>query len=89
VVTLSDGQMGRPLTPAELGETRTLLGRITGAITPEKPAVFTGEPDRRRLTQPPTGYQTPASGQPYSPPSEKGVFSIPNIFDRTTMSPER
>jgi hypothetical protein len=90
VMSPSESQMGRVLTPAELGETRSLFGSVMRAVTPEKPATFTGEPTRRRLTQPPTGYQTPASGQAYAPPSSRGVLgSIPNIFDRTTPTSER
>jgi hypothetical protein len=83
--TINESTLGNPLTPAQLGETRSLFGLVGRAVIPEKPATFTGEPPRTRLTQPPTGYQTPASGQPYTPPSRGGIFpEVPNIFDRTT-----
>jgi len=91
VMTESDGQLGRPLTPKELGETRSIFGLITTTVTPEKPATFTKEPTRERLTQPPAGYQTPAGNQAYAPPSSKGSWfgSIPSFFDRHTMSKDR
>jgi hypothetical protein len=83
IVTLSDGQMGRPLTPAELGEKRSLFGLITSAAGGEKPATFEKEPERSRLTQPPVGYQTPAGGAAYAPPgSNSWLPKIPNFFDR-------
>jgi hypothetical protein len=83
VVTLSDGQMGRPLTPAELGEKRSLFGLITSAAGTDKPATFEKEPDRSRLTQPPVGYQTPAAGAAYAPPaSSSWMPKIPNFFER-------
>jgi hypothetical protein len=31
----------------------------------EESAVFTGEPPRTRMTEPPTGYRTPSASQPY------------------------
>jgi hypothetical protein len=41
-----------------------LLGRIKGG-QPEPQAVFTGEPERQSLTQPPSGYLTPSKNAPY------------------------
>lgn len=83
VVTLSDGQMGRPLTPAELGEKRSLFGVITSVAGGDKPATFEKEPERNRLTQPPVGYQTPAGSAAYAPPaSNSWLPKIPNFFDR-------
>jgi hypothetical protein len=90
VVTEGDSQLGRPLTPSELGETKTLFGFARGITRTEQPATFTREPERRRLTQPPVGYQTPAQGQPYAAPKSDGSwFKLPNIFERTTPSNDR
>jgi hypothetical protein len=69
VRTLSDGEMGRPLTPAELGDNRSLLGGLISSAKPEKPVAFAGEPARSRLVEPPAGYRTPAATQPYAPPA--------------------
>jgi hypothetical protein len=81
--TYSDAQEGRPLTPAELGETRGLFGIFSSSLGGEKPATFTKEPDRSRLTQPPAGYQTPSATQPYRAPKGTGILSgISNPFDR-------
>jgi hypothetical protein len=82
VVTLGDAQMGRPLRPSELGETHSLFGlmNIGGR---SKPATFTGEPPRTSLIEPPPGYQTPASTQPYAPPSDsRPWYKKFNFFDR-------
>jgi hypothetical protein len=46
-------------------------------------AQFTGEPTRGSLTQPPPGYQTPSSAQPYGAGTDKGSgWKIPTILDR-------
>jgi hypothetical protein len=83
--TYSDSQEGRPLTPAELGETRSLFGIFSHSlgVSSEPPVTFSKEPQRSRLTQPPAGYQTPSSGQPYRAPKGTGILSnIPSPFDR-------
>lgn len=66
-----DGPVERPagygyyeehkLTPAELRKGV----RKEGAV-----AAFAGEPSRRRLTDPPTGYRTPAADAPWGPGKE-------------------
>lgn len=51
----------------------------------EKPLVFTGEPEREALVQPPPGYQTPAPNAPYGTVEKKKEnWKLPNWFDRTT-----
>jgi hypothetical protein len=82
VVTESDGQMGRPLTPAELGETRSLFGLMRAGTKADAPAAFTGEPSRGTMTDPPPGYRTPSGTQPYAPPKSDSWFSVPTFFDR-------
>ncbi|TDT89417.1 hypothetical protein DFO45_4334 [Azorhizobium sp. AG788] len=67
------------LSPSELGF-KSWFG-----ITPsdQKPMVFTGEPTRESLTQPPTGYQTPAPNAPYGVVEKKNEpFKFPTLFDR-------
>lgn len=54
----------RPLMPEELGVKSGLLGSILN-YKKEESAVFTGEPSRESLTQPPPGYQTPAPNYAY------------------------
>ncbi|MGU3496191.1 hypothetical protein ACLBXM_19290 [Xanthobacteraceae bacterium A53D] len=54
-------------------------------VTPsdQKPMVFTGEPERESLTQPPVGYQTPAPNAPYGVVEKKDEpFKFPTLFDR-------
>ncbi|MCW5682027.1 MAG: hypothetical protein KF794_02040 [Xanthobacteraceae bacterium] len=54
------------LSPSELGF------KGWGNKDKEQPrAVFTGEPDRQSLTQPPPGYQTPSANAPYGSVSEE------------------
>jgi hypothetical protein len=51
------------LSPSQLGVTSNLFGLLGAKRNDNVP--FTGEPARESLTQPPTGYQTPASTQAY------------------------
>jgi hypothetical protein len=52
-------------------------------------ATFTGEPTRGSLTQPPPGYQTPSTNQPYAAGQERGGgWKIPQVFDRAVGSNE-
>lgn len=55
---------GRPLRPPELGYKGGLLDSIWKGEKDEA-AVFTGEPQRTDLTQPPAGYMTPSPSHPY------------------------
>jgi hypothetical protein len=60
---LSPGILTR-LNPTQLG--------FKGWGNKEEPrTVFTGEPDRQSLTQPPSGYQTPSANQPYGGPVDE------------------
>jgi len=59
-------------------------GSFSLSSTGEKPLVFTGEPEREALVQPPPGYQTPAPNAPYGVVEDKKKpWSLPNLFDRT------
>ena len=54
-----------------------------GWFEKEKPLVFTGEPARERLTDPPPGYQTPSPNAPYGVvEKDKPGTRISNPFDR-------
>lgn len=81
--SVSDSHEGRPLSPRELGSSSIFNWRaLTGSYAPEE-AKFEGEPGRGTLTQPPAGYQTPSSSQPYGIGQEKGGgWKIPTILDR-------
>jgi hypothetical protein len=48
----------------------------------EKAVVFTEEPARQRLTEPPTGYRTPSPNAPYGMVESKQTNRIGSIFDR-------
>ena len=85
-VSLSDNESARALRPSEYnqpGKGKSLFGMF-GAK--QEAQAFVEEPTRTRMTQPPTGYQTPSASQPYAPPKEEGWFKIPSVFDRGTSS---
>jgi hypothetical protein len=83
--TQSDNDQGRPLRPAEYGETRQLFNFF--ATQKAEAQAFKGEPPRTRMTEPPTGYRTPVGSQPYQEPKEApgSWFKAFNIFDRGTQ----
>lgn len=60
----SDAEIGRALRPSELGYKGGIFGSLFGG-SKEETAVFTGEPARGTLTEPPPGYRTPSAAQPY------------------------
>ncbi len=72
--TLEDPDNPRRMAPGQLG--------FGGWLNPKKeePVAFTGEPERRNLTQPPPGYLTPSPNAPYGvvedKPSEKGLGQL-------------
>lgn len=89
VRSLTDSEMGRAIMPSELnrGEQKTLFGLLTRATGMDAPEPFAGEPARSKLTQPPAGYRTPVSGQPYAPPQSKSWLPhVPSFFERTEKS---
>jgi hypothetical protein len=53
------------LTPAQLGDNKTLWEKMFHSGGNDHAAKFTGEPPRVSLTEPPPGYQTPSPDQPY------------------------
>ncbi len=59
----SDSQ--RPQRPSELGYKGGLFGGLFKDNTKSEVATFTKEPARNELTQPPPGYRTPSTAQPY------------------------
>ena len=60
-------ETARPLSPAELGQNKSLLEGMFSSIGPQRAesAPFTGEPPRTSMTAPPPGYQTPSPNYPY------------------------
>ncbi|BAT58291.1 hypothetical protein GJW-30_1_00815 [Variibacter gotjawalensis] len=85
---------GRPLLPSEMSggrEEKTIFGMFGAQFGGgNKGPQFEGEPTRQSLTQPPTGYQTPSSAEPYRAPAGTGLLSkVPNFFDRGTEPPTR
>jgi hypothetical protein len=62
----------QPSTNAELGSKGFMSMFKTGLWAPkEEYTPFTGEPQRTSLTEPPSGYRTPSSSQPYGVGKEK------------------
>ena len=58
----------RPMSPAEL-EAKSLFSNMWRSN--EEYATFGGEPPRANLTEPPAGYRTPSSAQPYGVGKQK------------------
>jgi hypothetical protein len=84
--SMSDNETGRPLLPSEYnrdGKAKPLFGLFSSKQAPE---VFVEEPSRTRMTQPPSGYQTPSASQPYAPPKDQSWFKLPSVFDRGTST---
>jgi hypothetical protein len=78
----NDLETGRPLTPAEM-KSGSIFTWDNLMGTNRESAKFTSEPTRSSLTQPPPGYQTPASNQPYAAGEERGGgWKVPSILDR-------
>jgi hypothetical protein len=68
-VTSSDPPDGAPMKPSALGFNGWNLTNLFGS-QPDT-ATFKSEPPRDSLTEPPTGYRTPAPGQPYGLSKDK------------------
>ena len=82
VVSPSDNESARALRPEEYEQRGK--GKSLFSLFGAKPAAeaFVEEPTRTRMTQPPSGYQTPSATQPYAPPKTEGWFKLPSVFDR-------
>jgi len=53
----------------------------------EEKVVFTGEPERRLLTDPPAGLLTPSPDAPYGVVSKgRGPAKVPDFYDRTSSA---
>ena len=78
--TPSDMEMGRPLRPDEIPGHRSLFSLFRSS---NETATFAGEPERRKMTDPPAGYRTPARSQPYGGPGV-GPAKVPTFYDRGT-----
>lgn len=86
-----DPDIGRPMQPRELGVTGNGIFSLKGLTgnNGTETAKFEGEPQRGSLTQPPVGYQTPSSSQPYGTSSDtRGGWKIPTILSRPEGSPD-
>jgi len=68
-----DNDSSRALRPSELGTKGGLFGKLFQDNTKPEVATFEKEPTRSSLTEPPPGYRTPSSSQPYglTPRQEK------------------
>jgi hypothetical protein len=82
VASQSPEEGARPLRPSELGTTRNIWNSIWSSVTPQQPesAPFKGEPPRARLTEPPRGYQTPSSNQPYGVGTPKNESKAEDFY---------
>jgi hypothetical protein len=82
--SIEEANVGRPVSPTELSGSYSIFSwRSLMGVHLNEQAQFTGEPTRGSLTQPPPGYQTPSSAQPYGVGTDKGSgWKIPTILDR-------
>jgi hypothetical protein len=74
----------RPLRPGELGYKGGLFGSIFRDNSKQESAVFTGEPTRSALTDPPPGYMTPSPSHPYGLGAKKEAPKPYKLEDRGT-----
>ena len=73
---------GNQLPPSELGtKNGGFFSNIFGK-NDEEVGKFTGEPPRASLTEPPPGYQTPSSNQPYGTGKDKPKQRGPVAYDQ-------
>ena len=78
-----DNTQGRALRPNELNPGGNSIFSWSGLRgQQQEQATFSGEPGRATLTQPPAGYQTPSSAQPYGVGREASGWKIPTLLDR-------
>lgn len=77
----NESEIGRSLSPSELGYKGGLFSTLFGSKK-EESEPFTGEPPRKRLTTPPSGYQTPSPKYPYGVSPETHRATVPTIADR-------
>lgn len=82
--SLDEANIGRPVNPTELSGPYSIFSwRSLMGVHMNEQATFAGEPTRGSLTQPPPGYQTPSSAQPFGLGTDKGSgWKIPTILDR-------
>jgi hypothetical protein len=74
----------RPLRPSELGSKGNIFGTLFKDNSKGETAVFTGEPSRSALTDPPPGYMTPSPSQPYGLGLKKEAPKPYKLEDRGT-----
>lgn len=79
-----DGQ--RPLQPNELGYKGGLFDSMFRDTRKPETAVFSGEPARSALTDPPPGYMTPSPSQPYGLGAKKEAPKPFKLEDRGTTN---
>jgi hypothetical protein len=77
----SDAEIGRSLRPNELNYKGGIFSSLWGWTKKDDQEQFAGEPQRRSLTQPPVGYQTPSPNYPYGLSSEKNKKAEKKIWD--------
>ena len=81
--SLDEANMGRPLSPSQLGSSSIFNWNALMGTHLNEQATFTSEPTRGSLTQPPAGYQTPSPNYAYGSGVDKGSgWKIPNILER-------
>lgn len=61
---------------------RSIFSLFRDAFKKEQYGVFTGEPARTSLTDPPPGYLTPSADQPYGVGPEEKKTKVPTVADR-------
>jgi hypothetical protein len=79
----TDGASGGALTQGQLGAKKNVFQSIFSSSANEtETGVFTGEPARTTLTDPPKGYMTPSPNYPYGISPTKEVPRSAKIEDR-------
>jgi hypothetical protein len=89
VITGTPNEIDRQSSPRELGAPTvwTFFGKAFGPVK-EESAKFTGEPARTSLIEPPVGYQTPSSTQPYGVGKKNEKPTATNYMSSQGVIPE-
>jgi hypothetical protein len=74
-------ESAKPLKPSELGYKGGVFSSLFGYK--EEVVPFNGEPERESLTEPPKGYRTPSSAQPYGILGKEAPKAL-NVKDKGT-----
>ena len=81
---VSPEESGRPLKPSDLGS-KGLMDLFSSSSKSEAQPEFTQEPPRTSLTEPPPGYLTPSTAQPYRAGTARAEPAKPSTWEERAV----